>query len=223
VEVTQFIEDDIKRASNHSPRIRILVGAGVFLFPVALGIFLRDRTDGVFDPRTFVPNTLAILALVFSASFLVRKANPKSDFKWGMLGLLMALYFATDRIYSAEVRTEYASSESFWRESLHCFTKGGLTTLVMGLWLAFFAFTISAWPSRRWRAFLSVASGVSGAIMLGFHCDSSSVAHVLVAHVGQGIVFGVVLFLAQEAYFYWGLKRAVPGLSKRISRFYKLG
>jgi hypothetical protein len=223
VEVTQFIEDDIKRASHRSPWLRVLLGAGVFLFPVTLGVFLRDRIDGVFDPHTFVPNTLAILALVFSASFLVRKANPKSDFKWGMLGLLMALYFATDRIYSADIRTEYASSESFWRESFHCFTKGGLTTLVMGLWLAFFAFTISAWPSRRWRGFLSVAAGVSGAIMLGFHCDSSSVAHVLVAHVGQGIVFGVVLFLAQEVYFYSGLKRAIPGLAGKIRKFHKLG
>jgi hypothetical protein len=224
MEVIQFIQNDVQRSSQQSAWKRNVLLAGVFLLPAALGILMRDRIDGVFDTRTFIPNVLAILALTFSVSFLFRKSQPKTDFKWGLAGLLLALYFATDRmIFPTGERTVYDSSEAFWRESFRCMSKGSATTALVGVWLMVFAFTISSWPSRRWRAFLSVSAGIGGTIMLGFHCDSSSVEHVLVAHVGQGVLVGAVLFLAQEVFFYVRLKQAFPKLSERIQKLYKIG
>ena len=224
MEVIQFIQNDIQRSSQQSAWKRNLLLFGVFLLPVALGILLREGLDGVFDTRTFIPNLLAILSLTFSVSFLVRKNQPKTDFKWAMGGLLLALYFATDRmIFPPGDRTVYSSSESFWHECFRCMGKGGATTALVGVWLAVFAFTISSWPSRRWRGFLSMSAGIGGVIMLGFHCDSSSIEHVLVAHVGQGVLVGAFLFLAQEVFFYLRLKQAFPKLAGSIQKFRKIG
>jgi hypothetical protein len=224
MEVIQFIQNDVQRSSQQSAWKRSLLLFGVFAAPVALGILLRDSMNGVFDTRTFIPNLLAILSLTFSVSFLIRKAQPKTDFKWAMGGLLLALYFATDRmIFPPGDRTVYSSSESFWHECFRCMGKGSATTALVGVWLAVFAFTISSWPSRRWRGFLSMSAGVGGVIMLGFHCDSSSIEHVLVAHVGQGFLVGALLFMAQEVFFYLRLKQAFPALSERIKRLSKIG
>jgi hypothetical protein len=224
MEVIQFIQKDVQRSSQQSSWKRNILLVGVFLIPSALGILLRDRIDGVFNTQTFIPNVLAILALTFSVSFLIQKSQPKTDFKLGIGGLLLALYFATDRIiFPTGARTVYDSSETFWHEAFRCMGKGSATTALVGLWLMIFAFTISSWPSRRWRVFLSVAAGIGGTIMLGFHCDSSSVEHVLVAHVGQGVLVGAVLFLAQEVFFYMRLKQAFPKLSERIQKLHKIG
>ncbi len=106
---------------------------------------------------------------------------------------------------------------------MKCFTKGGITTVVAGMWMTLFAFAIASWPSRRWRALLSIEAGISGVIMLGFHCDSSSVGHVIIAHLGQGIVLGLLVFVGQELYFYTGLKNSFPGLKTKIKNFYRLG
>lgn len=225
MEVIQFIQNDIRKSAELAPWKRYLMVLAVFLVPAALGILLRDRATGVFDPKTFIPNLLATFWLTFSVSLLlVQKPNFRPGFIFGLIGFLFAIFLATDRIYSwSGPHTGYASSEIFWHESLLCFAKGGLTSLLVGMWLAYFAFALSAWPSRRWRAFLSIASGVAGTIMLGFHCDSSSVAHVLVGHVGQGVFFGALLFIGTEIVFSLGLKKAIPELSSRIRKIHHLG
>lgn len=222
MDVIAFIEKDAGRARGISRFARALACAVIFGLPLALGILLREGYEGVFDAGTFVPNLLGAL-LVFAVS-LAALGPRRFALRWLAAGVLLAVLLATGRVFfPGGARTAYASSGLFWHESGRCFTKGGLTTLAAGLWLTYCAFVGSAWPSRRWRVLLSAVAGASGVVMLGFHCDSSSIEHVLVAHAGQGVFLGAAVFAVQEAAFYLGLRRAFPELAERLRGLRRIG
>lgn len=214
-----FIENDVRRATRGKV-FRLALGAGIFAVPVLLGIGLRNGLEGVFNPRIFFPNLLAS-ALLFSVPLFYERRSTKKNLGWILLGLIVSLFLATERVFFPVFeRTSYASNSEFWYESAKCFYKGGMTTLASGALFILLAFGVSSWPSRSWRILLSIAAGISGAVMLGFHCDSSSAAHVLAGHLGPGILFGLILFGIQEILFISGLKRALP---QDIKSPYKLG
>jgi hypothetical protein len=186
---------------------------------------LRDDLVGVFDPRVFTPNLLAALAIAvlvfaafaqgFSSAAVIKRAAPV---------LTLALLLATGRIFiPGGERTLYATPEIFWNESLRCFLKGLVATGAVATWLAVFAYSLSPLPARRWRTLLAAASGVSGAAMLGFHCDSSSSAHVVLGHVAQGLVAGTVFYAIQEILFRRRLKNSLPGAMSWISNPGRIG
>lgn len=222
MDVITFIEKDASRAKEKSRLARGLRAGVAFAIPVGLGILLRDDYDGVFEARTFIPNVLAA-CLIFLMVWIALRAGRAS---WRLLfaGALLGAFLATDRVFfPLGARTAYPSLDAFWHENGRCFTKGGGATVVAGLWLSFCAFATSSWPSRRGRAALAALAGTSGVIMLGFHCDSSSVGHVLVAHVGQGLVLGALVFILQETVFYFGLKRSFPELTAKLRGLHRIG
>ena len=205
MDVIGFIEKDLGRARSKSPLSRVLLGTVVFALPVALGILMREDLIGVLDARTLLPNLIAALltAVVFLLSFRRNLASGRA-LRLAGLGLCLASGLAVERVFfPSGLRTTYPSSDVFWHENLRCFTKGGSTTLITGAWLMGCAFLASAWPSRRWRAIFAVLAGVSGAVMLGFHCDSSSAGHVLIAHLGQGVVLGLRRIFRAGVFVYY--------------------
>jgi hypothetical protein len=197
----------------------------VLAIPVGLGILLRDGYEGVLAARTFIPNLSGALLLFFVAVFALRSHRSSQRALYlGYLGIFLSVFLATDRIFfPIDARTSYFSSDAFWAENSRCFTKGGVTTAITGLWLSFCVFVASSWPSRRWRFLFSAAAGASGVVMLGFHCDSSSVGHVLISHLGQGLVLGALVFVLQQGLFRLGLKRAFPALSSRLKDLHRVG
>ncbi len=224
MEAIDFIESDIRRWKQSRALVRALI-VGIALIPVLLGIGLRDSFENVFSLRIFVPNLLAAIVLggVVFASFDEGFSSAKI-LKTAKLALLFALLLATERVlFPSGPRTQYASASVFWRESGRCFFKGALTSAVMGAWLICVAFVFSSLPARRWRILISVVCGVAGAVMLGFHCDSSSWGHVLSGHVFPGVVLGVLIYFAQETVFRLKLRLGFQGLLGKIRNPSRLG
>jgi len=225
MDVIKFIEKDVERGKRRSWLIMIALLLATALFPVLFGIFLRDDLNGVFEARIFIPNLMAAILLGLFPLFYARR-NQISKWVFPLIALTLgfSLFLAIDRIFfPPAIRTVYASDESFRHETLLCFRKGAFSASVMGIWLCYFAFMISSWPSRRYRFLLSAVAGISSAVMLGFHCDSSSVSHVLVGHIAPGIVMGLMVYFAQEMVFVRGIRKAFPGLSDKIARIRKIG
>jgi hypothetical protein len=220
-----FIEKDMKRGQKKSATALFLFSIVTVLFPAVFGVLLRDGYEDVFNSRTFVPNTAAAILLFLFPFFYDRRNQFKSRvFRLVLFCLLFALFLATDRVYfPPAARTVYLSNEDFWHESWKCFAKGAFTIALMGIFLSYFVFGVSSWPSRRWRILAALTSGVSRAVMLGFHCDSSSFSHVLVGHMGPGFVVGSFVFGLQEVIFFMSLKKIFPKLAERISNFTKIG
>ena len=224
MDALEFIQKDISRARSSS-RPFIIMGLVLFLLPIVLGIGLREDNRGIFDPRIMLPNLAgAFILMAVLISGYSKNWSSRSVFAWGALGIALGLFLATERIFFPPgMRTIYTSNEEFWHESARCFIKGGFTTVIAGLCLSLFAFGISSWPSRRWRIFLSFSAGAIGAVMLGFHCDSSSVGHVALGHVGQGLIFGLIIFIGQEIFFHAALKRRLPILMEKIKNPSRIG
>jgi hypothetical protein len=220
-----FITQDIARSQRPRGALDGLFALGVFLVPVGLGLLLREDMKGVMEPRTLIPNLLAALFIVLLCSVVFsRNYFGNRLFKIAFSILILGLLLATDRIFFpvGGLRTLYDSSETFWRESFRCIEKGALASFVSGLWLSVFAFTLASLPGRRWRALICASAGVSGTVMLGFHCDSSSVGHVLIAHVGQGILVGVLLFVTHEFLIRSKLLRRFPSFAGKLKSLHKL-
>lgn len=213
MDALQFIQSDIKRGKRKT-WIYALLALVTFLLPIAFGIGLRDDYGGVFDLRVLIPNLTACLLLAFGA-FLVFKSRFSSSriFNWTLIALGIGLILATERVlFPAGPRTTYASAFIFWEESGRCFFKGALEGIVLGGCLSLFALFFSSWPAHRWRVLISVTAGVSGAIMLGFHCDSSSPFHVLIGHIGQGVFAGFCALFFQNRIFTSKMKNLFPNI-----------
>ena len=216
MDAIQFIEQDLKRGKKHETLLQIVVLSAALLFPVALGIGLRRHYAGALEPRVFIPNLVATFLLGGGLLWMFRsRFSSARIFYWAMLAFALGLILATERVFfPVGERTFYASSDVFWGETGGCFLKGAVESLVLGAALSFISFKYSAWPSRRWRALISVAIGVSGAVMLGFHCDSSSPEHVLIGHVGQGVFTGLIAFFFQNRIFASKMKTLFPTLKR---------
>jgi hypothetical protein len=210
----QFIQQDLKRGTRLRPPLLLLVGVATLAFPIVSGIGFRQDYVGVFDLRILIPNLLGALLLGLSvmAIFQTRFRSGKT-FNLAAFALGLGLLLASERvIFPAGDRTFYASPLVFWNETVRCFAKGILEGLLMGLALSFSVFRFSSWPSRRWRALIAFAVGVSGAVMLGFHCDSSSASHVFIGHVGQGLVTGLGAYFFQSRLFSTKVRNLFPKL-----------
>jgi hypothetical protein len=224
MDAIKWIKSDLERPRNYGQGMRTLFLIIILILPACLGIALRDGLSGVFVPRVFIPNIIAAtaLALAFRAAYK-NNFNSRQSFIFGFVLLILCGFLANGRaFFPVGERTVYHSTSLFWSENLGCFTKGGIMTLVMGIYLSAISFVTSSWPNRRWRAYLAAVSGMSGMIMLGFHCDSSSLGHVFFGHFGQGLILGVVVFLLQEILFRLQVRRALPDLMKKIKNGGKL-
>ena len=221
MDIIKFIEEDIQRNKQTPGYKKYVIIIGTALLPVLLGIFLRDDLNGVFDPRNFFSNLVAALLLLsIPTLYEKRSAYGKIILSIMLISLALSIFFATERMFfPGSNRTSYVSEAIFWHESKQCFIKGTFASLIMGVWLTIFAFKLSSWPSRRFRLVLSFTAGISGTVMLGFHCDSSSVAHVLTSHLGQGLITGLLVWVVQELIFFSKIHK----LFSKLYRWYKLG
>lgn len=225
MDVVTFIQKDIERFSQRSTRITFALAVLVLLVPMGLGLLLREETLPALAPRTLLPNLLA--ALLSSMLFYKITSKPaawRSTLAVSGAGCFVILLLATERAYfPSALQTTYESAEAFWRESIRCFSKGGVTTLLLGSIFLSYALMGSSLPTQGMRRVLAAFSGVLGVLMLGFHCDSSSWEHLLVSHIGQAVVFGGVLYGVGQALFRSKLKRAFPKLWARIQKPGRLG
>jgi hypothetical protein len=214
MDAIEFIQKDMNRGRK---KLWVSLAALTFLCPVLLGIFLRDDLNGVFEPRVFSANlgAAALLSVGVFSIFKQRFSSSKA-FAMAIVFAFLALFFATDRIFfPVAERTPYATDAIFRVETSRCFLKGAFETSILGACLVISSFLFSSWPSRRWRALISVIAGVSGTVMLGFHCDSSSVSHVALGHIGQGVLVGLIFFGLQEFFFRLKMRSIFPGLINR--------
>ncbi len=222
--VISLIESDVSRVKPKKMQ-SFLFWLGLAFIPAGFGILMREDLVGVLDLRVLGPNLLAAL-VVSVAAWLVGMKNllPKKLFGVTLVIALFGLLFAVDRMmFPVDVRTTYATLADFWLGNGKCFGKGLVTSLVFSMWVGGFAFLLTSLPNRRRRVMICLVSGIAGTVMLGFHCDSSSVGHVLVSHVGQGVIAGYLAFLLLEAGFQNTIRSKVPRVIRGIKNPHKLG
>jgi hypothetical protein len=225
MEAIDWIKRDLARPQTISPRTRFMLFLFFVIFPVALGILLRESMEGVFHAVVLIPNLTAflLLSLVY---YRVQQKNfcEKQSFTLALWLLPLALLFATSRIFLPDgLRTETVLPGLFEKETFQCFVTGAFTTLVSGIYLSIATAFSASVLNRRARFFLAMVSGISGTLMLGFHCDNSSVAHILWGHVLQGIMAGFLIFGLQEVLFAIRLRKAFPALFAKLNQPDQLG
>jgi hypothetical protein len=207
MDALKFIEDDIQRSNRGGLGALHWIALMAASFPVIVGLGLRESFGGAFEPREFIPHIIAALILgeviwlSLGSGFSSKLAYRTAWAALVLVGLLACAKLFYPLIFPGEVRTSYLSSHVFWIESMHCFSKGSLTAAFFGAGVIGAVMGLCPLPMRRWRVLLSVIVGISGAVMLGFHCDSSSWGHVLVGHLGPGVLLGVVTGFFQEYLF----------------------
>jgi hypothetical protein len=225
MDAIKWIEQDLNRSKKRSNGVLFLFMAVLFLVPMMVGIGFRSDLNGVFDPRVFIPNGVGALCVAFA--FVLAYASyftHRKSIRFGAILLIVGSILMIERVFFPEgLRTHYGSQAVFWDENLKCFLAGGVVSLGIGIFLTSVAFLTSSLPSRSLRFYLSLISGASGMVMLGFHCDSSSVGHIFFSHVAQGMVLGACIFLLQEFLFSLQLKKAFPELTQKIKNVARLG
>lgn len=223
MKVIQLIEADVARVTTTPIWKKLLFSILLFLTPAALGLFLRADLNGVFELKVVLPNLLASLFLASLPFTYEARAINKNYFLGSVLLMGASLFLASERVcFPLAPDAGFTNSAAFWSASANCFMKGSLATFVMGTLYSVFIFGFSSWPSRRYRILISGMSGVAGATMLGFHCDSASLAHVASAHWGQGVLIGGVGFVIQEMYFRYRLKTQLGEWGAKLRRANRL-
>lgn len=226
MDIIQFIEKDIKRDNKNSSVFYVTVFLIVTLLPSALGIFLRDEHIIVWEYRTFVFNALAAVLLGSSAILFYRRQNFSAKWNhWAWLFISFSILFSVKRLFfpSENLRTVYQSMTQFWTETILCFEKGSFATLALGGTLIVFSFMLSSTPNRKRRFLTSLIAGMASLVMLGFHCDSSSIGHIFLGHLGPGVVCGVLLFILQEGLFYFKIRSQFSFSKNQIKNILKIG
>jgi hypothetical protein len=225
MDTIEWIKLDLARAKKVPVVLRILFATIFFLIPIGVGLLSRKDLDDSLHAAILIPNLLAMVALGLAWLEVSRQNfSSRQAFRFALFLLPLALFFALDRLFfPGGPRTEYLLESRFEHETLQCFLFGGATTLGVGLYLTLVTFLTSSLLSRRARFFLSIASGMSGAVMLGFHCGSSSIAHVMWGHLFQGIAAGILIFGLQEIIFAIRLRRSHRTLVDTLKNPQNLG
>lgn len=200
-----FIIKDIQK-SKIGPMSQCLLAITLFFSSLGLGFFLRDDNGNGLQMSSMVS------ALIGYALLLVTLKKIQQH-KLSVLLVFMIFILSAFTAFT-DTRTIYSSSEIFWHEGFRCFTKGVISTSLTGIALSFFAFTVSSWPNRTQRLALSYVSGLSGALMLEIHCDSSSWGHLLFGHHSQGLLAGIFIFVLLESLFIWKIRGSIPSIRK---------
>ncbi len=200
-----FIQDDIAKTQTARRRLPIALGLITLLLTVAMGLWLRDSVDDSFALAIFLPN-LALMISLLTYSWIFPATR---KIKWLLPFLGVAAVLSFYRAFTASVPTVYASGAQFWAENLACLAKGAIASALAASLFAWAISRLAPTPSRPWRIATSVMCGMIGVSMLSFHCDSSSVAHLTIAHWGQAL-FGIALSLGIQRYtFRRQLKKAL--------------
>ena len=224
MDAIKWIEDDLNRQKRTTNLARTFFVFVLISIPGFMGLGMREGLDDSMNSRLLLPNMIAtvFLGFIFKKLFEQNFVFAKNIRLYFVL-FLLSLGLATERVFfPIAERTAYSSDAAFFHEFLGCFLKGGLTTFVAGVYLAFVSFTASSLPLRKSRMLISALAGLSGTLMLGFHCDSSSYAHVLLAHVGAGVVMGLLVYLLQELLFVARIKAGIPELKEKIKNIHRL-
>lgn len=196
-----FIKSDMGKKSSTPFTHHLILYFFIFIFSLVYGYVSRDDHGATLRLSSVIAGVAGFIVLVFS----LRKP------KLWILGVGFLLSIQTAILNS--------SPSSLWDGTLACFLKGCLTTIIVGLILAGFTFRFASWPVRRERMMLALSAGLSGALMLEIHCDSAFMGHVLVGHVLQGLVSGLVVFGILEIVFIKSVKASFPN----IDNIQKLG
>lgn len=218
MDTIKWIQSDIERGHFVRSWTRAgLLAIGLF-FPVLFGLLLRQDFSDVFALRVLIPNLVSAMLMIFAFKAVYEtNFNERLALKIAAVLLILSVFIAAERtLFPAGPRTTYASTEIFWYESQKCFRMGAGATLILGLYFASLSYLTASWPSRSYRALIAGAAAVSGMVTLSFHCDSSSVAHVFLAHFGQGVIIGFIVFSLQETFYLIQLKRKFPKLTAKI-------
>ena len=218
MDAIKWIEDDLSRQQRTPSILRDLFVFVLISIPVLMGLGMRAGLDDSMSLRLLVPNIMATVLLgylfkkIFEQHFVLTKNLRLS------LGLfLFSIILGTERVFfPITIRTTYSSDAVFFREFLACFFKGGLTGLIAGIYLSIISYTATSLPLRKSRMFIAALSGLSGLLMLGFHCDSSSLAHVAFAHLGAGVSMGLVVYVILELIFIAQLKSRFPSINEKV-------
>ena len=225
MDTIEWIKRDLENAKKTSPQKKIPLLLVFVLLPLVLGLGMRASLDHSLEPRVFVPNLIALLLTGFAWFWVDRKNFSRlQGFRLALVFNVLSLGFAIERIFfPIGPRTEYSLPGILEQESLQCFLKGGASSLFVGIYLSIVTLFTASTLSRPARFLLALTAGISGTIMLGFHCDSSSVAHVMWGHVLQGVAAGLLIFGLQEILFLLNLKKSFPRLIQNIKNPTKLG
>lgn len=191
-----FIKSDISKKTTTPFSYHLILYFFVFIFSLVYGYVSRDDLGATLRLNSLIASLLGFFVLIFA----LRKPR-----MW-ILALVLVL----------SIQTAILNPTGFsgWHGTLGCFLKGCLTTMIVGILLAGFAFKYSAWPNRGQRILLALSAGLSGSLMLEIHCDSSFLGHVLVGHVLQGVASGLVIFGIMELMFIQGVKKAFPHIEQ---------
>jgi hypothetical protein len=199
-----FIRNDVEKDAQISGWRLAVFGLGTAAIPAALGLFLREDWRGVFELERLVPNILAAVLLgLFPVLYRRRIAGGVRAYPKMAIFLALAVLFAAARLaFPGGDHTQYDSSAAFWSATRVCFGKGAIAAAVTGLWLGLLTLYSFSLPSARWRKLIAAAGGTAAAVMLGFHCDSSSVPHVLLGHILPGAVTGFAIYAVLTVAFH---------------------
>ena len=210
--VVRYIRKDVERGRNLRPGQILGVAFLAAAIPILLGIGLRSGAFGETDAGTLLHHVSAAIFVGGLVVFYAKRAEaPRPALYLSILVLFESLQFAMVQMLSpVGPRTAYANSSVFWAETRACFFRGTFSVVVLGALLGYFALRMTALPTLRWRVILAAGAGVSATVMLGFHCDSSSVRHVLYGHVGPALVVGSIVFAILE----WRFRREVQAGAK---------
>ncbi|MBC7397490.1 MAG: DUF1109 family protein [Bdellovibrionales bacterium] len=224
VQVIQFIQSDLRREKTQARLLLILFVFGTAAIPALLGFVMRVDLNGVFEPHALLPNLFAATLLALFPLIYQKRARLSTASVWVAATTLIAAFgFSSARLFASSGNlAEFTSKAAFSNASESCFLKGLLGSVLVGTWLCLFVFHFSSLPSRRWRTLSSVAAGVAASVMLGVHCDSSSLIHVSIGHWGAGAVVGSLLYFGQEYWFRKILQSRVPDLLSRIDSANKI-
>jgi hypothetical protein len=104
--------------------------------------------------------------------------------------------------------------ESFWPETLHCFSLGILGSAVASIILAFVILRFFPAPNRFWRIAFSGVASLCGLTLLTYHCMGPLYSHIFLGHWAQGLLLLPFSYFLQRKLF---LGRVRPVLAHRGS------
>jgi hypothetical protein len=198
-----WIEKDTARIAPARARMPWATALVLALVPAALGLGLRRDFDGVTEPAVLLPN----LALVGCAlGFLGLRGYGR----WAAFAVGLGI-----SLHGARVLGDF--TPEFWGGTESCILKGSFTGSVVALAFAALALAWAPAAGRAARFRVGVACALGGVAMLGFHCDSPSAAHLVLAHWGQG-AFAIAIGAGLQGFLFRARVRAAlgPRLSARL-------
>jgi hypothetical protein len=200
MKILDFIENEAHRTKSSKTLLALVCVLGVFAL-AAYGLGLGFESRAPFQLAQALPPFVMSLLLGATLYSFLSAAPWRRKAPWLLVAFVAFLSLSFLHPYTLSSLKGFEMGPDFWAACWHCMSYSAGSSALATLVLAGLFWKFLPLPSARWQKVFAAVPGLSGVVVLTYHCVGSEWTHVAASHWGQLFIVLPLAYLALRGVF----------------------